>query len=77
MAFATIAFARGDAEAMVGAVTEAMVDVLAVAGTPEEVAVGLRRYDGLVDEVVLSPPTFRVPPERVAANLATLIECCA
>jgi len=71
------AFARGDAEAMVGAVTEAMVDELAVAGTPEEVGVGLRRYDGLVDEVVLSPPTFRVPPARVAANLATLIECCA
>jgi probable F420-dependent oxidoreductase len=71
------AFGRGDAEAMVGAVTEAMVDELAVAGTPDEVVAGLRRYDGLVDEVVLSPPTFRVPPERVAANLATLIEHCA
>jgi hypothetical protein len=62
---------------MVGVVTEAMVDALAVAGTPSEVADGPRRYDGLVDEVILSPPSFRVPPERVAANLAALIEHCA
>jgi probable F420-dependent oxidoreductase len=71
------AFARGDVDAMVGAVTEAMVDELAVAGTPAEVADGLRRFDGIVDEVVLSPPTFRVTPERVAENLATLIAHCA
>jgi alkanesulfonate monooxygenase SsuD/methylene tetrahydromethanopterin reductase-like flavin-dependent oxidoreductase (luciferase family) len=37
----------------------------------------LRRFDGVVDEVVLSPPTFRVAPERVAENLATLVEHCA
>ncbi|HMI72911.1 MAG TPA: LLM class flavin-dependent oxidoreductase, partial [Solirubrobacteraceae bacterium] len=71
------AFAAGDVEAMVGAVTEAMVDELAVAGTPDEVGEQLRRFDGVVDEVVLSPPTFRVAPERVAENLATLIEHCA
>jgi alkanesulfonate monooxygenase SsuD/methylene tetrahydromethanopterin reductase-like flavin-dependent oxidoreductase (luciferase family) len=71
------AFAAGDVEAMVGAVTEAMVDELAVAGTPAEVGEQLRRFDGVVDEVVLSPPTFRVAPERVAENLATLIEHCA
>jgi probable F420-dependent oxidoreductase len=71
------AFARGDADAMVAAVTDAMVDELAVAGTPAEVVKQLRRFDGLVDEVVLSPPTFRVPPERVAANLATLTAHCA
>jgi len=71
------AFAAGDLEAMVGAVSEAMVDELAVAGAPAEVAEQLRRFDGVVDEVVLSPPTFRVTPERVAENLATLIEHCA
>jgi enoyl-CoA hydratase/carnithine racemase len=66
-----------DGAAMVGAVTEAMVDELAVAGTPDEVAEQLRRFDGVVDEVVLSPPTFRVAPERVAENLATLTAHCA
>ena len=55
------------------------ITVGSIAGnpTPDEVVAGLRRYDGLVDEVVLSPPTFRVPPERVAANLATLTAHCA
>jgi enoyl-CoA hydratase/carnithine racemase len=71
------AFARGDAGAMVAAVTKAIVDELAVAGTPDEVREQLRRCDGIVDEVVLSPPSFRVPPERVAENLATLTRCCA
>jgi alkanesulfonate monooxygenase SsuD/methylene tetrahydromethanopterin reductase-like flavin-dependent oxidoreductase (luciferase family) len=71
------AFAAGDVEAMVGVVTDAMVDELAVAGAPAEVGEQLRRFDGVVDEVVLSPPTFRVAPERVAENLATLIEHCA
>ena len=71
------AFAAGDVEAMVGAVSEAMVDELAVAGTPAQVGEQLRRFDGVVDEVVLSPPTFRVTPERVAENLATLVEHCA
>jgi hypothetical protein len=37
----------------------------------------LRRFDDVVDEVVLSPPTFRVTAERVAENLATLVEHCA
>lgn len=71
------AFARGDVDAMVDAVSEAMIDEFAVAGTPAEVADELRRFDGVVDQVVLSPPTFRVTPERVAENLATLIACCA
>jgi len=54
-----------------------MVDELAVAGTPAEVCEQLRRFDGVVDEVVLSAPTFRVTPERVAENLATLVAHCA
>jgi alkanesulfonate monooxygenase SsuD/methylene tetrahydromethanopterin reductase-like flavin-dependent oxidoreductase (luciferase family) len=71
------AFAAGDVEAMIGAVTEAMVDELAVAGTPDEVAEQRRRFDDVVDEVVPSPPTFRVTPERAAENLATLTAHCA
>ncbi len=71
------AFARGDADAMVAAVTEPMVDEFAVAGTPQQVAAALRRFDGVADHVILSPPSFRVTPERVAENLATLVEHCA
>jgi probable F420-dependent oxidoreductase len=71
------AFAKRDLEAMVGAVSEAMVDEFAAAGTPEEVDARLRRYDGVVDEVVLSVPSFQVSDERVAENLALLTERCA
>ena len=70
------AFAARDVEGMVGAVTDAMVDALAVAGTPEQVADKLRRFDGVVDEVVLSVPSFRTSPERVAENLALLTAHC-
>jgi len=71
------AFAARDLEAMVGAVSEAMVDEFAAAGTPEEVDAKLRRYDGVVDEVVLSVPSFQVTDERVAENLALLTARCA
>lgn len=71
------AFARRDLEAMVAAVSEPMIDEFAAAGTPDEVDAALRRYDGVVDEVVLSVPSFQVADERVAENLALLTERCA
>jgi probable F420-dependent oxidoreductase len=71
------AFAQRDLPAMVEAVTETMVDEFAAAGTPAEVDAKLRRYDGVVDEVVLSVPSFQVSDERVAENLALLTERCA
>jgi probable F420-dependent oxidoreductase len=71
------AFAERDLKAMVGAVTEPMIDELACAGTPSQVRDKLRRYDGLVDEVALSPPSFQISPERAQEILAGLIEHCA
>ena len=71
------AFRRGDADGMVAAVSERMVDELAVAGTPEQVDAGLRRFDGLVDEVVLFPPAFRMPEERIEQTARALIAGCA
>jgi probable F420-dependent oxidoreductase len=71
------AFAARDVEAMVAAVTDAMVDELSVAGTPDQVNDRLRRFDGIVDEVVLTVPSFRISPERVAENLALLTQHCA
>lgn len=71
------AFAARDVDAMVGAVTDAMIDEFACAGTPAQVAAALRRYHGVADHVVLSPPSFRVSPGRIAENLALLTEHCA
>jgi probable F420-dependent oxidoreductase len=71
------AFGRGDVEAMIGSVSDEMVDEFCVAGTPDEVARKLRRYESLAQHVILFPPSFNVTPERVAENLKMLIECCA
>jgi probable F420-dependent oxidoreductase len=71
------AFRAQDVDAMVAAVSDPMIDEFAVAGTPQQVREGLRRFDGVVDEVVLSPPSFRITPERAAEMLATLTEHCA
>jgi probable F420-dependent oxidoreductase len=70
------AFAARDLDAMVGAVTDAMVDEFASAGTPAQVRDKLRRYDGIVDEVALFPPSFQISPERGAEILGTLIAHC-
>ncbi|HEY0279661.1 MAG TPA: LLM class flavin-dependent oxidoreductase [Solirubrobacterales bacterium] len=71
------AFSDRDLKTMIGAVTEPMVDEFACAGTPAEVAAALGRYDGVVDEVVLSVPSFQVSDERVAENLSLLTDRCA
>lgn len=71
------AFRARDVDAMVGAVTEAMVDEFAVAGTPDQVRAGLRRFDGIADQIVLSPPSFRITQERAAELLAALTQHCA
>ena len=70
------AFAARDVDTMVGAVSDAMIDELSVAGTPAQVAEKLRRFDGVVDEVVLTVPSFQISPERVAENLALLTAHC-
>jgi probable F420-dependent oxidoreductase len=70
-------FRGGDINAMVGAVSDAMVDRFAVAGTPAQVAAGLERFRGVADEIVLYPPSFQVEAERVAENVALLTEHCA
>lgn len=71
------AFAARDLDAMVSAVSDAMVDEFAITGRPDQVRAGLRRFDGLADEVALSVPSFQISPERAAQMLDQLIEVCA
>lgn len=56
-------FVAGEAESMVDAVPDAMVDALTCAGRPDEVRARLAEYDGLADCVKASPPTHFVPAE--------------
>jgi probable F420-dependent oxidoreductase len=71
------AFARDDHAAMVAAVTDRMIDTLAVAGTAADVQAGLRRYEGLLDHAILYVPSFRQSPGRVRASALGLIDACA
>jgi probable F420-dependent oxidoreductase len=71
------AFGRADVKAMVAAVSERMVDELAVAGTPGDVCDGLRRYEGLLDHAILYAPSFQLSAERVRESALGLIRACA
>ena len=58
-------------------VSDAMIDALTIAGTPDEVAQRLAAYDGLVDTVKLSPPTHGLTPDEVRASQAAVIALIA
>jgi len=68
------AFRRGDEQAMVDAVPDAMVDALTFAGTPDEVLERLRAYAGLADAIKLSPPTHFVPGDVTRLAQDRIIE---
>lgn len=72
------AFGRRDLPAMFAAVTDEMIDTIAVTGsTPEEIREGLRRYDGVLDHAMLYSPSIISSPERVAENALALIDAVA
>lgn len=71
------AFGRRDLPAMFEAVTDDMIDTMGVAGTAEQVREGLRRYEGVLDHIMLYSPSIGLPPERVQENLNSLIRECA
>jgi probable F420-dependent oxidoreductase len=71
------AFGRGDVPAMVAAVSERMLDALALAGTEADVRAGLQRYEGLFDHVILYAPSFQLGPERVRESVLGLIAAAA
>ncbi|HLI36456.1 MAG TPA: LLM class flavin-dependent oxidoreductase [Streptosporangiaceae bacterium] len=69
------AWSRHDAEGMIAAVPEEMVDTLAVAGTPDEAAGRLAATcAGEYDHTLLYTPSFGVTPERFAENVGAIIE---
>jgi probable F420-dependent oxidoreductase len=71
------AFARRDLPAMAAAVPDAMIDAIAVAGTPAQVRAGLTRYDGALDHVILYAPGLGLPPEQAARNVRRLVDLAA
>lgn len=71
------AFKTMDIEAMAGAVSDAMLDEIAVAGTPEDCLGQIAKWDGLLDLPIFYTPTFGVERERVFENHRLIVETFA
>jgi alkanesulfonate monooxygenase SsuD/methylene tetrahydromethanopterin reductase-like flavin-dependent oxidoreductase (luciferase family) len=67
------AFAARNMGAMVAAVSDPLIDAVAVAGTAEQVQKGLRRFDGVVDHVIAYAPNVDLPAGRVEESVRALI----
>ncbi|MEW2571585.1 LLM class flavin-dependent oxidoreductase [Streptomyces sp. NPDC047070] len=71
------AFHAGDHRAMIDAVSDAMLDQMAVAGTVDEVRDALPALEKRYDHAALYSPSFTLAPERVAENTQAIIETFA
>ncbi|PXA72101.1 LLM class flavin-dependent oxidoreductase [Cryobacterium arcticum] len=67
------ALREGDKAAQIAAVSDRMVDEIALAGSPDEVLEKLGRYEGLVDWVSFGGG-FNLDPDAANANYRRLIE---
>jgi probable F420-dependent oxidoreductase len=68
------AFRKGDFAAMSEAVTDELLDEIAIAGRPDEVRDRLRQWQGLSGHPLLYPPSAGARPERVRENLAAIAD---
>ncbi len=68
------AWARNDITEMVAGVSDKMVDLISIAGTPQECRQALSRYEGIVDEVSLYSPSFGLSREEVLTNHEAIME---
>jgi probable F420-dependent oxidoreductase len=71
------AFAAGDHQAMTDAVSPAMLEQMAVAGTADEVRDALPELEKRYHHAALYSPSFTLPPERVADNTQAIIDTFA
>lgn len=71
------AAARNDLAAMAGAVSDPMVQALALAGTAAEVRDQLTQFDGLIDSVALRCPTIGLDETRIMSAHTAMIDAFA
>lgn len=71
------AFQRKDHKGMVDAVSDAMLDEMAAAGTIDEVRAQVERLEKRYDHCALYSPSFTLSADRVAENTAAIIEAFA
>ena len=68
------AYRQGDFAAMAAAVSEEMIDEIAIAGTPDEVRDQLKAWEPLADHVLLYSPSIGVKSGRVQENLVAIVD---
>jgi len=68
------AFRSFDLPAMTAAVSDDMLDQIAITGTPADVEKQLAGYQGLLDHVLLYPPSVGVSPDRVKENYKLMMD---
>ena len=68
------ALATFDIRAMSEAIPDALVDEIAIAGTPDETRDRLEQWSDLTDEPLLYAPSVGVPPERIQTNLDAMLD---
>ena len=68
------AFRSFDLSAMTAAVSDDMLDQISITGTPSDVENQLADYQGLLDHVLLYPPSVGVSPDRVKENYKLMMD---
>lgn len=71
------AFAGGDHEGMIAAVSDDMLDAIGVAGDIDRVRAGIEHRKGDFDHIALYSPSFTMTPERVRQNMLDLVRAAA
>jgi probable F420-dependent oxidoreductase len=67
----------GDVPGMIAACTDEMVHALTLAGTPDDVITSIAQYEGIADEIKLTPPTHLVHPDTTRACQRAIMELIA
>ncbi len=70
-------FRQGDFTAMAAAVTDEMIDEIAIAGTADEVRDQVKQWDSLADHVILYSPSIGMKGGRVQENLDAIVDTFA
>ena len=59
---------------MIAGVSDEMVEQVAIAGTPQECRAQLARHEGLVDELILTSPSFGLDRAEIVRNHQQLLD---
>ena len=71
------AFRKGDFQAMTEAVSDEMVDEIAITGTPAEARERMQQWQGLTETPLLYSPSIGMSGERSLENVLSIAQCFA